>query len=85
MGEQDIGDLEQIRSGIEAWLASRLPERAGLKIPHLEFPKASGESSVTLLLDTQDDAGGEGRYVLRMAPPRSQVFETHDLLMQFQI
>ena len=49
------------------------------------FPKASGESSVTLLLDTRDARGRDERFVLRMAPTESQVFEKHDLRMQFEM
>jgi len=85
MGEQDIGDLEAIRHGIERWLQARLPDRPGLRVPHLEFPQASGESSVTLLLDARWPDGAAERYVLRMVPPRSEVFDRHDLRMQFEM
>lgn len=84
MGAQDVGDLEKIRQGIERWLAARLPDRGGLTIPKLDFPKASGESSVTLILDARSQRGEE-RFVLRMAPPKSQVFDRHDLRMQFDM
>jgi aminoglycoside phosphotransferase (APT) family kinase protein len=85
VGEQDIGDLEKIRSGIEGWLQNALPGRPGLTIADLSFPKASGESSVTLILDATWSGGGAEKMVFRMAPPTSQVFEKHDLLMQFQM
>ena len=85
MGEQDVGDLEQIRRNLEGWMRERLAHRPGLTIPHLEFPKASGESSVTLILDALWPSGERENFVFRMAPPRSQVFEKHDLLMQFQM
>jgi len=85
MGEQEIGDLEEIRTAIEGWMQGRLSDRAGLLIPHLEFPKASGESSVTLILDASFSDGTSEQFVFRMAPPKSQVFEKHDLLMQFQM
>jgi aminoglycoside phosphotransferase (APT) family kinase protein len=85
LGEQDIGDLEKIRLGIEGWLQNVLPDRAGLAIADLHFPKASGESSVTLILDATWSGGGAQKMVFRMAPPTSQVFENHDLLMQFQM
>jgi aminoglycoside phosphotransferase (APT) family kinase protein len=85
MGEQEIGDLEAIRVCIEDWMRERLPHRPGLSIPHLEFPKASGESSVTLILDARFEGGGSEQFVFRMAPRNSQVFEKHDLLMQFQM
>lgn len=85
MGAQDIGDLEKIRQGIEAWLSKRLPDRGGISIPSLDFPKASGESSVTLILEATSKARGAERFVLRMAPPVSQVFDRHDLKMQFDM
>lgn len=85
MGAQDVGDLEKIRVGIERWLAAKLPDRRGLTIPSLEFPKASGESSVTLILEARSESFGAERYVLRMPPPKSQVFDRHDLQMQFDM
>jgi aminoglycoside phosphotransferase (APT) family kinase protein len=85
MGEQDIGDLEQVRQGIEGWLRRALPDRSGLVVADLNFPKFSGESSVTLILDAKSEARGAERFVLRMVPRSSQVFEKHDLLMQFQM
>lgn len=85
MGAQDVGDLEKIRAGIERWLDAKLPDRGGLSIPSLDFPKASGESSVTLILEARSKRRGEERFVLRMAPPVSQVFDRHDLRMQFEM
>jgi len=85
MGAQDVGDLERIRVGIERWIAARLPDRRGLAIPSLDFPKASGESSVTLILEARSESHGAERFVLRMAPPVSQVFDRHDLKMQFDM
>jgi aminoglycoside phosphotransferase (APT) family kinase protein len=85
VGEQEIGDLEEIRLAIEGWLQKALPDRRDLEITELNFPKASGESSVTLILDTNGSGGGAEKLVFRMAPPTSQVFESHDLLMQFQM
>ncbi|MFO0688845.1 MAG: phosphotransferase family protein [Myxococcota bacterium] len=85
MGAQDVGDLEKIRVGIERWLSARLPDRGGVSVPSLDFPKASGESSVTLILEARSKAKGDERFVLRMAPPVSQVFDRHDLKMQFDM
>ncbi len=85
MGEQDIGDLEKIRVAIEGWLQNALPDRHDLAINELKFPMASGESSITLILDTTWSEGGAEKLVFRMAPPTSQVFEHHDLLMQYQM
>jgi aminoglycoside phosphotransferase (APT) family kinase protein len=85
VAKQDVGDLEKIRVGIEAWLRVVFEDRPGLEIGDLNFPETSGESSVTLLLDGRWPDGGSDRFVLRMAPPTSQVFESHDLLMQYQM
>ncbi|HIF92243.1 MAG TPA: phosphotransferase family protein [Myxococcales bacterium] len=99
MGEQDIGDLEKIRVGVEAWLKKALPDRRDLHIAELAFPQASGESSVTLILEVTSTHGArtpaargvsatdptQEKFVFRMAPLSSQVFEKHDLLMQFQM
>ena len=85
MGEQEIGDLEKIRVSVEHWLHGALPDRNGLEITHLAFPKASGESSVTLILDATSSDRDAEKFVFRMAPPTSQVFEKHDLLMQFEM
>ena len=85
MAKQDVGDLEKIRLGIESWLRAALPDRPELRVDDLNFPEASGESSVTLLLDLSWAEAGADRMVLRMAPPTSQVFERHDLLMQYQM
>lgn len=85
MAEQDIGDLEAIQRRIEAWIQQRMADRPGLRIEDPRFPKASGESSVTLILDARWPEGAEEKFVLRMAPPKSQVFERHDLLMQYEM
>ena len=96
MGEQDVGDLEKIRVGIEGWLQRRFSDRPGLSVADLNFPQASGESSVTLILevcwpdsDASDSSGSpkgqEERFVFRMAPRESQVFDNHDLKMQFDM
>ena len=85
MAQQNVGDLETIRRNIEGWLQSALPDRPGLQIAGLNFPAASGESSVTLILDAESPQGGSEKYVLRMVPPTSEVFESHDLYMQFQM
>ena len=85
MGEQDIGDLEEIRRTVEGWMQRRMANRPGLRISQLNFPTASGESSVTLIFDATWPDGADEKFVLRMAPPTSQVFEQHDLVMQYQM
>lgn len=85
MAEQQIGDLEAIRARLETWLQRALPARPGLHIPELRFPEASGESSVTLLFEAHWPDGATRRFVGRMVPPRSEVFESHDLRMQVEM
>lgn len=85
MGKQDIGDLEAVRVAVEAWLQRALPDRPGLRIAPPAWPASSGESSVTLLLDARWPDDETARYVLRMVPPKSEVFESHDLRMQVQM
>lgn len=84
MGEQSVGDLQKIRLNIESWLQHKLPERRELKVGDLNFPAASGESSVTLILETTS-RDGAAKFVLRMVPSASEVFESHDLQMQFEM
>jgi len=85
VGRQDVGDLEALRRRLEGWLERALAERPGLEIPELRFPETSGESSVTLLIGARWPDGGTRRFALRMVPPRSEVFESHDLRMQYQM
>jgi len=85
VGEQDIGDLEAVRRRIEAWMQDQMADRPGLRIADPRFPTASGESSVTLILDARWPEGSHEKFVLRMAPPKSQVFEHHDLRMQYEM
>lgn len=82
MGQQDIGDVERVRTRIEAWLQRALADRPGLRIGALAFPEHSGESSVTLLLDAAWPDGSAEKFVLRMVPSHSEVFDAHDLRLQ---
>ena len=84
MAKQDIGDLEQIRLRIESWLQEKLSNAQDLRLDTLKFPEESGESSVTLLM-TAHWAGDTGRFVCRMKPLHSEVFDSHDLLLQYQL
>ncbi len=84
MARQDIGDIEKIRQNIECWLAARLPDVGELSLNELKFPEESGESSVTLLLDTRAD-GVQRKFVFRMAPPHSEVFDSHDIGLQYTL
>lgn len=85
MARQEVGDLEVIRRGIEAWLRAARPDCTDLEVGELAFPASSGESSVTLILETTLGGAPHDRFVLRMVPPRSEVFESHDLRMQYEM
>ena len=88
MGKQDVGDLEVIRQKLEAWIAQRLEVGDDFTLGELNFPEASGESSVTLIVEASWQQGGaphSEKFVLRMAPIESQVFESHDLKLQFDL
>lgn len=88
MGKQDVGDLEIIRQKLEAWLSQRLGQLDNFVLGELNFPEASGESSVTLIVTANWLADGKPcseQFVLRMAPKTSQVFVSHDLKLQYDL
>lgn len=88
MAKQDIGDLEDIRVKLQGWMSTRLGNPVDFSLGPLNFPEASGESSVTLIVDASwqlASATHNEKYVLRMVPPESQVFESHDLYLQYQL
>lgn len=84
MGKQNVGDLEEIRQNLERWLAEQLGKGSDFTVGELNFPEASGESSVTLLFDA-NWSGGEDKFVLRMVPKESEVFESHNLKLQYDV
>lgn len=84
MAEHDLGDIEAIRVNLQGWMREHLPDAAELTLGELKFPQESGESSVTLILDA-DNGGTNERYICRMKPRTSEVFDVHDLLMQYQM
>ena len=84
MAQQDIGDLDEIRQTLQRWLRERMSQSAELVLAALKFPEASGESSVTLILDA-DTSGIARKFVFRMAPPRSEVFDSHDIGLQYRL
>lgn len=84
MAKQEIGDLEKIRQTIESWIATKVPGAQDIKLDELKFPEESGESSVTLLLSAHY-GGKENKFVFRMEPVDSQVFDSHDLKLQYEL
>jgi len=84
MAKHDLGDIEAIRVNLESWLRRTLPGMEELVLGELSFPEESGESSVTLILKAENQ-GQALRYICRMKPRDSQVFQEHDLLLQYQL
>ena len=84
MAKHDLGDMEAIRQTLETWLRQHLPDATDLALGELSFPEESGESSVSLILKA-DVGGQQQRYVCRMKPRISQVFDEHDLPLQYNV
>jgi aminoglycoside phosphotransferase (APT) family kinase protein len=84
MAKHDLGDIESIRGNLEGWMRRSLPGMDALSLGELRFPEESGESSVTLILEAEN-RGEQLRYICRMKPRDSEVFEDHDLLLQYQL
>lgn len=84
MAKHDLGDINQIKTTLEQWLADKLPGATELVLDEPIFPEESGESSVTLLLQGRRD-GEALRYACRMKPVESQVFDAHDLELQYRL
>ncbi len=88
MAKQDIGDLELIRQKLERWMCEKLGGLDDFVLGELNFPEASGESSVTLIVQASWSESGSKcakKFVIRMAPAESQVFEEHDLYLQYRL
>ncbi|MFK8050365.1 MAG: phosphotransferase family protein [Halioglobus sp.] len=84
MAKHELGDMECIRAALEAWLRIQLPNARELALGELSFPEESGESSVSLILNTENQGRSQG-YICRMKPRDSQVFDEHDLPMQYHL
>jgi len=84
MAKHDLGDMEQVRTRLEKWLQQHLADAENLTLGDLAFPEESGESSVTLILKVENN-GSETRLICRMVPPSSDVFDDHDLPLQYNL
>jgi len=84
MAKHDLGDMEQIRARLEGWMQKNLPDAENLVLGDLKFPEESGESSVTLILETERN-GRDEALICRMVPPESAVFDDHDLPLQYKL
>lgn len=92
-------DPEQIRAGLESWLATKLPDGAQPTVGEITGTSATGMSSETLLFDAAWTTGSattsgnnEGqrrtaRLVARLAPSLADVpvFPVYDLERQFRM
>jgi len=84
MAKHELGDMNAIRATLESWLQNHLYGAGNLVLGELAFPKESGESSVTLILQAEMN-GVPQRYICRMEPLQSEVFDEHDLPMQYRL
>lgn len=84
MAKKEIGDLEQIRRALEQWLADKLPDHPDVTLAPPAFPQASGESSVTLLLEAFVN-NEQQRFVCRMKPLDNPLFADYDLPLQYRL
>ncbi|MEH6583399.1 MAG: phosphotransferase family protein [Halioglobus sp.] len=84
MAKHDLGDMEKIRVNLQDWLRAKLPDAEQLTLGELSFPEESGESSVSLILNAVN-RGEAMNFICRMKPLDSQVFDDHDLPMQYNL
>jgi aminoglycoside phosphotransferase (APT) family kinase protein len=87
VSERGIGALT---ASLQAWLADRLSEPAGLTVSGVRLPSHGGMSSTSVLFEASwADAGTEQHqaYVARLAPEASAVpvFPSYDLPAQFEV
>jgi aminoglycoside phosphotransferase (APT) family kinase protein len=83
-------DPEELRTRLEAWLRSVLPEGDAPAVSSLHTPERNGMSSETVLFDLERGAAGSRsviHYVARLAPEASAVpvFPTYDFDKQFRV
>jgi aminoglycoside phosphotransferase (APT) family kinase protein len=84
MAKHELGDMELIRANLQHWMRATIAGAEQLVLGELSFPETSGESSVSLILKGQN-RGESVKYVCRMKPQNSEVFDEHDLLLQYQL
>jgi aminoglycoside phosphotransferase (APT) family kinase protein len=78
-------DPEELRSSLEAWLATT---GLGTRVISLEIPEHTGVSSLSVMLEVECEGRPEpDRLVARLAPDASSVpvFPTYDLEKQFLV
>jgi aminoglycoside phosphotransferase (APT) family kinase protein len=81
-------DLDLTRERLAAWLATKLPDAAHLRLSPLASPSFTGFSNDTLLFDLTWEERGEERtrgLVVRIEPSGLTVFPEYDLARQFRV
>lgn len=81
-------DLEQTRKDLEAWLATRLPDAAHVRVGEISGPGTTGFSSDTLMFDAGWRTGGaevNESLVARVRPSGMTVFPEYDIARQYRI
>jgi len=81
-------DFEEIRRGLEGWLAGKLPAARELRVGELSGPGLTGFSSDTFLFEARwlEDSTPRARgLVARMPPSGMPVFPEYDLARQYRI
>ena len=84
MAKHELGDMEYLRAQLEQWIRAHVPVADNIELNELSFPESSGESSVSLIINAQNQ-GKEVKFVCRMKPLNSEVFDEHDLPLQYQL
>ncbi|MGW4846645.1 phosphotransferase family protein [Nocardia brasiliensis] len=83
-------DLEVLAEDLARWLDSKVSADHPPRVSGLARPQAGGMSSTTILFDAEWSVDGRherGSFVARMAPEAGSfpVFETYDLVTQYQV
>jgi aminoglycoside phosphotransferase (APT) family kinase protein len=77
-------DRDELRASLQAWLRTA---GLGRRVVSLEVPEHTGVSSLSVLLEVENDDGAPDRLVARLAPDASAlpVFPSYDLEKQFLV
>lgn len=83
-------DLDVLAEDLARWLDSKVSADHRPRVSGLSRPQAGGMSSTTILFDAEWSVDGRherGSFVARMAPEAGSfpVFETYDLVTQYQV
>ena len=85
--EKESAEIDRVRSALQPWLSSRMPDCSDVKIGKVSAPGESGFSSETMIVDAswlRDGSHEEDRLVFRCRPEGFTVFEHYDMELQFR-